>query len=637
MSGICGIVNLDGAPVDPALLKRMAEAAAYRGPDGIYYWIEGNVGLAHLTLHTTPESVREKQPLLNRRGDIVLTADARVDNRDELTRTLTAKGYLQEQAPTDADLILAAYECWGEECPEQIIGDFAFAVWDRRQQQLLCVRDPLGIKPLHYARIGDILCIASEAQQILQHPAIPCCLDEVAMADHLVNNCIDQERTMFVNVRKVPAAHRLVASKGRIQQERYWDIDPGVRITYRSDDDYAAHFLDIFQRAVADRLRTQADTIGVLMSGGLDSCSIAAMVKHMDSQRTGLPGLIAYSYAFEQLKDCDERVYSRVMATELEVEIEYVNAERFWLLGDSVAFRPSLETPFIGWASIDHHILGRLKKRGAYAILTGHTVFYSRLGGSSVVHAHRLLRGDLSVLWEMAQFARERGMPYHFVLYSQIAKPLLPSGFNGDSSSPLPEWITTDFARKTNLVERLSRPRCPLNVSQQARHRHAVWLGSLRRAVYYYDRTAASFGVEVRHPFLDRRLFEFLMSIPPKQSYQPGQNRLILRRAMKGILPDVIRLREDKSKMGSFFDFSLCEMENLQISAMLETPLLGKLGVVDAQGLRRAYNQCEAGTASIADGELWFAITLELWLRQHREALGAIAVQEAEPVALAAA
>ncbi len=115
MSGICGMFNRDGAPVDPAVLRRMAEAAAHLGPDGIHYWTDGPLGLAHLALHTTAESIREQQPLLARQGESVLVADARVDNRDELMATLTAKGHLLQKEPTDADLILAAYEMWGDE------------------------------------------------------------------------------------------------------------------------------------------------------------------------------------------------------------------------------------------------------------------------------------------------------------------------------------------------------------------------------------------------------------------------------------------------------------------------------------------------------------------------------------------
>ena len=339
MSGIVVVFNLDGAPVDPGLLGRMAEAAAYRGPDGIRYRVDGNVGLAHLALNSTPESLQELQPLLSADGVLCLTADARVDNRDELYSTLTTSGYLQGKDATDADLILAAYRCWGEACPEHIIGDFAFAVWDGREQKLFCARDPFGIKPLHYSQIGSILCVASEAQQILQHPGVPRRLDEVALADHLVNNCDDEERTMFLDVRRVPPGHRLIATRSGLRTERYWDIDPGVDIRYGRDSEYEAHFLALFQRAVADRLRSSGPVVGVTMSGGMDSTSIAAVAQRILAAGDGGSRLIAYSYAFDTLADCDERIYSRAVAAQAGIEIAYIDAERFWLLDDPARIR----------------------------------------------------------------------------------------------------------------------------------------------------------------------------------------------------------------------------------------------------------------------------------------------------------
>ena len=419
------VFNLDGAPVDPELLGRMAEAAAYRGPDGIRYRVDGNVGLAHLALNSTPESLQELQPLLSADGVLCLTADARVDNRDELYSTLTASGYLQGKDATDADLILAAYRCWGEACPEHIIGDFAFAVWDGRDQKLFCARDPFGIKPLHYSQVGSILCVASEAQQILQHPGVPRRLDEAAMADYLVNNCDDEERTMFLDVRRVPPGHRLIATRSGLRTERYWDIDPGVDIRYGRDSEYEAHFLALFQRAVADRLRSNGPVVGVAMSGGMDSTSIAAVAQRILAAGDGGSRLVAYSYAFDTLAECDERVYSRAVAAQAGFEIEYIDAERFWLLDDPVAFEPSLETPFMSWESLERHMLGRLREQGGRAILTGHGGD-SLLAGTPLVCTDRLLRGDLSGFRELAEHARYRQVPYRGLLYTYALRPLIP-------------------------------------------------------------------------------------------------------------------------------------------------------------------------------------------------------------------
>src|SRR5262245_47171197 len=143
MSGIAAIYNLDGRPVDPQLLKRMTDAIAHRGPEGINHWIKGSVGLGHCMLQTTPESWHEKQPVIDETGELCLTLDGRVDNREELKVALEAKG-ARLRDDTDAELVLKAYEVWTENSAEKILGDFAYVIWDGRRRQLFCARDSVG-------------------------------------------------------------------------------------------------------------------------------------------------------------------------------------------------------------------------------------------------------------------------------------------------------------------------------------------------------------------------------------------------------------------------------------------------------------------------------------------------------------
>src|SRR6266851_4305018 len=153
MSGIVGIVNPDGAPVDRHLLQQMTEAMAFRGPDAKEIWSQGSVGFGHAMLRTTHESVHERQPA-SLDGKVWITADARVDARAELITKLESKGQIKAKAATDAELILHAYHVWGEECVEHLLGDFVFAIWDGRRRRLFCARDHFGVKPLYYAQVG---------------------------------------------------------------------------------------------------------------------------------------------------------------------------------------------------------------------------------------------------------------------------------------------------------------------------------------------------------------------------------------------------------------------------------------------------------------------------------------------------
>jgi asparagine synthase (glutamine-hydrolysing) len=292
---------------------------------------------------------------------------------------------------------------------------------------------------------------------------VPCRLNEVAMADYLVGCFDDEQSTLFVDVQRLSPANHLIATQMGSNIDRYWDIDPAARITYRCDEDYAAHFLNLFRRAVTDRLRTQAGTVGIIMSGGLDSCSVAAIAKQTLARSSSSPRLIAYSYAFDQLTQCDERTYSRAMAAELGIEVEYIEAERFWFLGDPVAFRPSLETPFLGWESLERNMLGRLQDRGGRVLLTGQGGD-SLLWGSARVYVERFLQGQVGVLAELLRHAREWHISYTRLLYTYLARPLLPETLvramrrvanKDETSSRLPAWICADFAQRTGLADRL--------------------------------------------------------------------------------------------------------------------------------------------------------------------------------------
>src|SRR5437667_3363083 len=156
MSGIVGIGNFDGVPVDRALLGRMTDFMTFRGPDEQRIWVDGNVGFGHTLLRTTFESEPEQQPF-TLDGKIWIVADARVDAQADLSAKLNARGEHVEPGVTDVELLLRAYRTWGEDCVDHVLGDFAFAVWDGDRQRLFCARDHLGVKPFFYARVGQAL------------------------------------------------------------------------------------------------------------------------------------------------------------------------------------------------------------------------------------------------------------------------------------------------------------------------------------------------------------------------------------------------------------------------------------------------------------------------------------------------
>lgn len=236
MSGIIGIYNLDGKLVDYQQLKDMVNILAHRGPDGSDAWCAGSVGLGHRMLWTTAESLLEKLPLVNQTEDLVITADLRIDNRDELIHTLQLNNYPPEKI-TDSQLVLAAYEKWGEQCPENLLGDFAFAIWDRQKQIIFCARDHFGIKPFYYYASEQAFIFASEIKAIFCVPDVPRQINEVRIGDYLASMFHEANITSYKDVFRLPPAHSMTVSLEGIKLQSYWSIDPNRELRLGSDEE----------------------------------------------------------------------------------------------------------------------------------------------------------------------------------------------------------------------------------------------------------------------------------------------------------------------------------------------------------------------------------------------------------------
>lgn len=210
MSGIVGIINLEHAPVDRRLLKRMTDFMAFRGPDAQEVWSNGCAGFGHTMLRTTEEAATEYQPF-SFDGNIWITADARIDGRQDLVRRLQSHGRNASLSAPDVELILHSYLIWGEDCVTHLLGDFAFAIWDERQRQLFCARDHFGIKPFFYAHLADQLIFGNTLDCIKMHTAVSEALNELAIADFLLFDANQDLATTVFCRHPTPAASALFA------------------------------------------------------------------------------------------------------------------------------------------------------------------------------------------------------------------------------------------------------------------------------------------------------------------------------------------------------------------------------------------------------------------------------------------
>ena len=628
MSGIAGIYNLDGALVDRALLERMTGALAHRGPDGIRYWVDGPVGMGHCMLQTTPESVYERQPLTDDSGNLCLTMDGRVDNREELIAAIESKGS-RLRDHTDAEIVLKAYECWGTECPTRIIGDFSFVIWDKRQRQLFCARDAVGNKPFVYHWNGRRLLFSSELHALFEDAGTAREPNEGMIGEYLAVNITHTEETLYRGILRLPPAHYMIVRDGRIRKHCFWNVDLGKEIRYRSDDEYVEHFTQLFKECVRCSLRSHRP-IGAYLSGGLDSSSVVSMAKTIYAE--GLAedrGFETFSMLYPGLP-CDESRYIREVVERWNLHANYfcVDGLSLGCFQEQAQFYKDLSDYPNGNDS--GPIRKSARKKQLRVMLTGFGGD-ERLSGSLYYLADFARKGEvLSLLRELRtqnlQLTNKQGLSkllHYFVV------PLLPIGVRALAAGTRRRaarrrgkhcWINPDFARRINLEERLGSSLyadVPVKSSREW-FRTLFNNGGQIHAMELEDRSAAWYGQEQRHPFRDRRIVELCFALPENQRLRRYQ-KFVLRQAMRGFLPAVIRERRDKAE---FSETLLRVVEDQSSKQVFWNLQLERLGWVDGDLVRNGYSemgqrhgQSNESYASRA-WPLWMVLALELWFTQ---------------------
>lgn len=545
MSGIVGILNLDGKAIDCQLLQQMTEFMSYRGPDAQNIWFDGNVGFGHTLLGTTPESASEHQPC-SFDDEVWIAADARVDGRVELIEKLKANNCSVVGTATDAELILHAYSVWEQDCCQYLLGDFAFAIWNKRQQRLFCGRDRFGVKPFYYAQIGRCLIFSNTLNSLRMYPNVSDRLNDLAIADFLIFGCNQElDTTAFADIRRLPPAHCLIWSGEALHAKRYWMLPVDGYIRYKKAIDYVEHFKELMRVAVADRLRT--DRAGVFMSGGLDSTTLAATAKEALTAEYKLFDLRAYTIVYDKLIPDRERYYSGLMAQALDIPIHYQ-------VGDDYTIFQGWEDPSLNRPEpTDVSILA--VSADLFKQVAGHSrVILDGNGGDAVLYSRGayfycvyLLKNWqlLRLVTDLVQYVVSQGRLPQPGLRSQVKRWLGIRSFRNS----YPNWINKELSQSLNLVERWEK------LTSEPAEIHPVRpeaYEQLTAPLWPYlfesrDPGLTGFPVEVRYPFFDLRLVNYLLAIPPVPWFL---HKELLRVAMRGILPESVRLRPKTPLLG---------------------------------------------------------------------------------------
>ena len=651
MSGIAGTYHLDRRAVDRALLTGMLDCIPHRGPDAARLWVDGFIGLGHRQLCTTEESLRELQPARNREGTCWVTLDGRLDNRDKIIDRLKPRmGTLTN--PTDVELLLHAYDVWGINCLNWLIGDFAFALWDSKNEQLFCGRDTYGIRPFYYHFDGKTFTFGSECIQLFQNPSITPEVDQEKIAEWFTwcgiqgHSYRDLTRTYFRGISELPFAHGLVINSSGLRLHKYWDINPHDEIRYRNKGQYYEHFLHLFREAVRCRLRSIGPA-GAELSGGFDSSSIVCVAQEIyRSGDAAKKGLTTFSMVFDELA-CDERPRIQSVLKKYPSESRFVVADDLCGL-NNFPLETDCVSPIDSPDQFVLHKAGDALYRLALeqkirVMLSGEGAENHVIGTPFVIDSllrHRQWRELWKRLWIIRSQSSFRGSVSQLVKYGLIpltaepvSRPLYSRWMHqGLYESSFPGWLTPSF--RDRISDALSNQRDIIETFPRFR-------GWGRQLEYESLNPSAAviqmpfpLPLERRFPYHDRRLMEFCLALPGEVKYEHLtqtvnrniRGRALQRHGLQGILPEEIHQSQVKVNFGAVYRrrFQQFKSAYLEMFAPPTVPLVAKLGYLEREKFWRVLSdflgRTERSQEVAAPVYLWInrVTQLEIWLQTIR-------------------
>ncbi|WP_424016473.1 asparagine synthase (glutamine-hydrolyzing) [Halorientalis pallida] len=617
MSGLVALLNRERGDFDDGRLDRMLSTIDHRGPDGRGAWVDDAVGLGHQHLRTTPQAVADDQP--ETENGTVVTADCRLDNRAELFGRLPID---RDDGPVpDSHLLLAAYDEWGTDCVEHLVGAFAFAIWDGDAERLFCARDHFGVKPLYYHRTDDLFGVASEIKALVSLPSVSTTVDETRVGDYLTGMLEDKTNTFYRDVRRLAPAHAMTISIDAVSTWQYWDLDPTRTIEMESEEAYAERFRDLLEQAVESRLRT-TDRIGTTLSGGLDSSSITVLAREL------LPDdepLATFSGVFEDVPACDEREYIETITRRDGIASTYVTVDELGLLDDIEEMLAYHDEPL---TNTMHFMKWEIAKR---ARADGVGVMLEGAHGDNAVDYGLGLLPELVRTGRWYHLVRElRAMgdvldrPAHRLFTLFVLPTLIPRLIRRQywtlrgvpvgpkRSNPL---LDDTFVERLDLQGRKDRldPEGAIRKRSARRWQYrSLMTGSMTEFLEANDVLHAAFGIEPRYPFIDVRLIEYSLAIPGTMKLKDGWTRYVIREALADSLPDEIRWRPWKTTLNQGFADRLGE-EMDRLDALAANP--GDLDrYLDIEALREARAEFADDPMSGGASALWKALSLSYWL-----------------------
>jgi asparagine synthase (glutamine-hydrolysing) len=591
--GISGELRLDGRAPDLGLLRRMLSRLARRGPDHEGCFSDGPMVLGQRRLAVIDLSDRSNQPMVDRELGLALVFNGAIYNYRELRRDLQGKGY-RFFSQGDTEVILKAYAEWGERCVEQLIGMFAFAIWDIRRQTLFLARDRLGIKPLYYSRCGgNCFRFASNTQALLEACDVNTDIDPVALHHQLsLHAVIPAPRTILKGLRKLPPASTLTIDlQGQEQSRGYWHPRATRLPEPRSEQDWVEAIHQGLARAVKRRLDIADVPVGVLLSGGLDSSLLVAL-----AAEAGARDLLTFSVGFEdqpEEKGSEFEYSDQVVARYATRHHQYLipNDEVLKRLPEAIT---CMAEPMVGQDAVAFFLLAEQVSRVVKVVQSGQ-------GADEVFGGYfwyPLM--DAETGSDLERFRRHYFDRDHEEYLDTVA----------------PVYHGPDYTAAA-VAEQLSLRDADEFLDRVLRFDVTTLI--VDDPVKRVDNMTMAWGLEARVPFLDHELVELALRMPPALKLREG-GKYVLKKIARGRLPDAVIDRPKgyfpmpalKYVRGEFLQF-MADIVNSQACR--------ERGLFQRSYMERLLTDPEAHFTRLRGSKLWHLALLELWLQLNVDAV----------------
>lgn len=628
MCGICGFYKTasNAKHINEQYLNVMNEQMVLRGPDGGNIWLESEnrCGLGHRRLSIIDLSNNASQPMSNEDGSIVIAFNGEIYNHMEIRKELEEKGnHIWKTDHSDTEVIIHAYEEWGIACLEKLRGMFAIALWDGRKKEFILVRDRIGIKPLYYTIENGILTFASEIKAILKVMERKPQINVKAMYDYLSFLTTPCEDTLFEGIKKLrPAMYMVFGENGSVIEKRYWDVwEHTHEELYHADDKTISEAL-LEELRTAVKLRKEADVpVGVFLSGGIDSSTNAALFSE-GGQGSVKAFCIGYDQDYESYQN--ENHYAKMMAKECGAEYY----ERLLNQEDLFDFLPEMvrlqDEPIADPVCIPVYYVSKLARDNGIVVAQvgegSDELFWGYQGWKTFLKIEKL--NDVPVpmilkrmgLWGLNHAGRAHAVYTEWLRRAVNYQPVFWSGAEAFTEYDK-RHIVSDRVRKS-LGDYTSfeaiRPTYDRFMDKAWEKSHLNWMtyADLNHRLpelllMRVDKMSMGVSLECRVPFLDHKFVELAMSIPQSKKTEDNVSKTVLKKAVRGIIPDELI---DRKKQG--FGVPVYDWFKGRLGTEMKEKTLhfaGETGLLDADYVGGLFEKQEYAS------QLWYLFNLSLW------------------------